>query len=141
MMKKLQNIQDELSELKKEMKIINFKDISKIIINNYITKYKTELTSLYNKKEKAYHLLSFLKGKEKDYLKKILDTYYNSTIKSHIFYANEELNKRNIIGSPYGTYSVINIISDDYCKKIFNENDDSEVNKFIDIKKIIKDLC
>ena len=141
MMKKLKNIQTELSELKKEMKKINFRDISKIIINNYITKYKTKLTSLYNKKEKAYHLLLFLKGKEKDYLKKILDTYYNSNIRSHISYVIEELNKKNIIGSPYDINYVANIIINDYCNKILNEKDDSNVKNYIDIKKIVNDLC
>ena len=141
MMKKLQNIQNEISELKKEMKRINSRDISKIIINDYITKYKIKLSSSYDKKEKVYHILSLLNGKEKDYVKKILDTYYDSNIRSHIIYAIEELNKRNIIGSPYDINYVVNIIIKDYCNNVLNEKDDSDVKNYIDIKKVVNHLC
>ena len=63
-MNKTFNIEKELSELKKEMKRINYRDISKIIINNYISKNKKELPTLNNKKEKADYILTLLHGEE-----------------------------------------------------------------------------
>ena len=44
-MNKNHNIEKELSELKKEMKRINYRDISKIIINNYISKNKKKTST------------------------------------------------------------------------------------------------
>ena len=52
-------IQSELFALKKEMKEISYRDISKLIINNYIEKYSSKL-----KKEKIQKLVKFLFDKK-----------------------------------------------------------------------------
>ena len=89
------NIQKELSELKKEMKRINYRDISKIIINNYISKNKKKLQPLNNKKEKADYILTLLDGKELEYFKKIVITYFDSNLRSHISYVMMDLDKKS----------------------------------------------
>ena len=138
---KLLNVKNELFELKKDMKRINYRDISKIIINEYISRYKTQLPkSLNDKKEKAYYVLKLLEEKEKVCMEKIVNAYYDSNIKSHISHVINEFNKKNIVGSSFDKNYVINSISNDYCKNIIDEKNDDNIKEFIDIKKIIKDL-
>ena len=139
-MNKTFNIEKELSELKKEMKRINYRDISKIIINNYISKNKKELPPLNNKKEKADYILTLLDGKELEYFKKIVITYFDSNLRSHISYAMMDLDKKIIIGSPHNETSLIDKITNDYFMKIFDERDDNNIKNYFDIKKVIKDL-
>ena len=137
---KLLNVKNELFELKKDMKRINYRDISKIIINEYISRYKTQLPkSLNDKKEKAYYVLKLLEEKEKECMEKIVNAYYDSNIKSHISHVINEFNKKNIVGSSFDKNYVINSISNDYCKNIIDEKNDDNIKEFIDIKKIIKD--
>ena len=138
---KLLNMKNELFELKKDMKKINYRDISKIIINEYISRFKSQLPNTLNyKEEKAYYVLTLLEGKEKECMQKIVNTYYDSNIKSHISHVINKYNKKNIVGSSFDKNYVINSISNDYCQKIIDEKNDDNIKAFIDIKKIIKDL-
>lgn len=47
-------------------------------------------------------------------MQKIVNTYYDSNIKSHISYVIKKYNKKNIFGSSFDKNYVINSISDDY---------------------------
>jgi len=142
---KLMNIvqknKKDLDELKKEMKRISYRDISKLIINKYISKYENKLPLNANKKKKAELILSYIVEKdEKNYFKKISETYFDSNIKSHISYILKESEKKMIIGSNYNTNSLINEIFKDYCEKIIEEKNENKINVYIDIKAIIRQL-
>jgi len=63
---KIQN--KEINKLKSELKVIKFRDISKIIINDYIDKYSNKLKRDINKKTKVYSIAELLQGKEKNFL-------------------------------------------------------------------------
>ena len=95
MINKIKNQNEEIVELKKEMKLIKFRDINKVIINNYISKYSKEVSSIYNKKDKAYSISKLLKGKEKFYFDKVIDKYYHSNEVSHFTGLIAEYKKNN----------------------------------------------
>ena len=83
-LEKIQNLNDEIGKLNVTIKKIKFRDISKIIINQYIEKFSHNIKISLNKKDKAYYVIEkILKDKEKIYFKKICDKYYNSNEESH----------------------------------------------------------
>lgn len=140
-------IQSELFVLKKEMKQISYRDISKLIINNYIEKYGNKLKkekNLNNKKDKAKKISTYLAGKEFDFYKKIFEKYYDSNDKSHITNIFHLFGKKNIIGLEVNKSDIINKIFSDYCNVILEEKIDNNNNTVIEdlfgIKKIISDL-
>ena len=83
-LEKIQNLNNEIGKLNSTIKQIKFRDISKIIINEYIEKYSHDIKIPFNKKNKAYYIIEKkLKGKEKNYFKMICDKYYDSNEDSH----------------------------------------------------------
>ena len=66
------------------------RDISKVIINKYIHKFRDDFMENDNKKylskkEKSYIILEKLQGKEKYYFGQIIDKHYEFNSKSHIY--------------------------------------------------------
>jgi hypothetical protein len=84
--------------------------------------------------------LEFLFCKEKDYYKKIIDTYYDSNNKSHISFIINENKKRKIIGINFDEDEIINNITNDYCIKIFDEKNDKTKEDLFKIREIVKNL-
>ena len=139
------HIKMELYKLKKEIKQINYRDVSKLIINDYIQKYEKDINKnkdLINKKQKAFYICKLLIGKEGTYFEKIIKKYYNSNAKSHISVIFDEYGKKCIVGSSYNENYVIEKVYEDYCKKIFDEDiqDKSFIESWFKIKKIISQL-
>ena len=125
-MDKIKKLNQENSELKSQIKKIEFRDISKIIINNYISKYENKLSHSNNKKDKVYKISKFLKGKEQVYFIKLIDDYYHSNELSHITGLLEDYKKKYIVG-----LSNINLkqkIISDYILNIFGVEKDENYN-------------
>lgn len=117
-------IKIELFKLKKQIKQINYRDISKIIINNYINKYETKFKQnkeLKNKKEKAIYICKLLIGHEKQCYEKIVIKYYVSNINSHISTIFDEYGKKYIVGASYDENNFIEKVYEDYRSKILEE--------------------
>ena len=108
----IQKLKKEIFELKSEMKTIKFRDISKMIINNYISKYLNLIKEINNKKDKAYKIADFLNGNEKLYYMTLINKYYESNKSSHITGYIEEYKKKDIIGLSK---------DDDITRKLINE--------------------
>ena len=139
-------IKSELFKLKKEMKQISYRDISRSIINNYIEKYGNKLikeNNLKKKKDKAKKIVTYLKGKESAYYNKIVDKYFDSNYKSHISKIFNDFGKNSIIGLELEKNDIIDKIFSDYCSTILEEkidNNNTVIEQFFEIKKIINDL-
>ena len=87
--KKLFSFNKELQKVKDELICIKMRDISKVIINKYIHKFRDDFMENDNKKylskkEKSYIILEKLQGKEKYYFGQIIDKHYEFNSKSHI---------------------------------------------------------
>jgi len=143
----IKKLNKEVVELKSELKKIKFRDISKVIINNYISKYSDQIAQFKNKKEKAYNISNSLKGKEKFYYDKIIDKYYKSNRASHITGYIEEFQKNNIIGFSKND-DIIKKLINDYIYTIFgidNNENYKEKKKFIsnlfNLPPIVSYLC
>ena len=140
-------IKTELYKLKKEMRRINYRDISKFVINNYIEKYSNKLKGekhLKNKKDKAIKIGAYLNGIESTYYNKIIKKYYDSNYNSHISKIFSEFGKNSIIGLDFDKNDIIDKIFFDYCKTILEEKVDNInntlVEKLFGIKEIINYL-
>ena len=138
-------IKMELDIIKKEMKSINYRDVSKIIINNYINKYQKELNAnkgIKTKKEKAFYISKLLIGNEARYYAKMINKYYNSNINSHIAIIFDEYGKKCIIGSSFDENHVIQKVSEDYYMQIFEEKiqDKNIIESLFNIQEIIRQL-
>ena len=139
-------IKSDLFKLKKEMKQISYRDISKSIINNYIEKYGNKLikeNNLRKKKDKAKKIVTYLKGKESAYYNKIVDKYFDSNYKSHISKIFNDFGKNSILGLELEKNNIIDKIFSDYCSVILEEktdNNNTDIDQFFEIKKIINVL-
>jgi len=139
-------IKSDLFKLKKEMKQISYRDISKSIINNYIEKYGNKLikeNNLRKKKDKAKKIVTYLKGKESAYYNKIVDKYFDSNYKSHISKIFNDFGKNSILGLELEKNNIIDKIFSDYCSVILEEktdNNNTDIEQFFEIKKIINVL-
>ena len=140
-------IKSELFKIKHDMKQINYRDISKPIINNYIKKFENKLNDkklLKNKKEKAMYIIKLLKGQESSYYNKIVNKYYDSNFESHISKIFKEYGKKYIIGMSYDKNDIINKILNDYCNIILDEKNQENVDKIeklFDVRNIIEELA
>lgn len=141
-------IKSELFKLKKEMKAISYRDISKPIINNYIDKYQNKLIkekNLKNKKDKALFITKYLTGQESAYYSKIINKYYDSNEMSHISKIFNDFGKNYIIGLTLEKNDIIDKIFNDYCNIILDEkvtnNNNMLIDKLFGVKKIIKELA
>ena len=134
----------EVLNLKKEMRKINYRDISRNIINDYLNKYHAalNLTKLTNKKDKAIYIgKNLLKGSESTYYNQIVDKYYDSDYKSHISVIFNEYGKKCIVGSKFDKNDVIEKVYVDYCDNIFDDKVDvNNVENRFKIKTIIENL-
>ena len=134
----------EVLNLKKEMRKINYRDISRNIINDYLNKYHAalNLTKLTNKKDKAIYIgKNLLKGSESTYYNQIVDKYYDSDYKSHISVIFNEYGKKCILGSKFDKNDVIEKVYVDYCDNIFDDKVDvNNVENWFKIKTIIENL-
>ena len=140
-------IKSEVFKLKKEMKEISYRDISRFIINNYLQKYGDKLkyeNNLIKKKEKAKKIVSYLSGNESIYFNKIVDKYFDSNYKSHISKIFHDFGKKPIIGLETKKADIIEKVFSDYCKVILeeknNNNNYGAIEGYFGIKKIINDL-
>ena len=138
-------IKMELYKLKNEIKRINYRDISKLIINKYIEKYQKQINNkkdLKNKKEKAFYICKLLERKEATYFEKIINKYYDSNANSHISAIFDEYGKKCIVGSSYNEKYVIENVYEDYCDKIFEEEikDKTFIEKWFGLKDIVGHL-
>ena len=66
----------EVEKLKKDIQNIKYHESSRIIIENYIHKYRDILSEKMNMKEKSFKILEKLEGQEKYYYNQILQHYY-----------------------------------------------------------------
>lgn len=130
-----------ISDLKRELRNINYRDISKVIINTYLDKYYDKLVHLLNKKDKVYHILKLLNGNEYYYYKKIIDKYYESNTKSHISIVFHQIEEECFMDLKSNNSHVIQKKNDEYCSNILEEKTQIEnVEKLFKIKKIINKL-
>ena len=142
-------IKTELFKLKKEIKQISYRDISKLIINNYINKYKNRLEqekNLKTKKDKAMAIIKYLVEPELTYYNKIVNKYYDSNYLSHISKIFKDFGMNYIIGLKIEKNEIIDKIFIDYCKIILEEkinfnNNNTLIEELFGLKKIIKDLA
>ena len=132
----IQKLKKEIFELKSEMKTIKFRDISKMIINNYISKYLNLIKEINNKKDKAYKIADFLNGNEKLYYMTLINKYYESNKSSHITGYIEEYKKKDIIGLSKDDDITRKLINE-YISTIFQIKNDEN---FSEKKKFISDL-
>ena len=87
----------EINNIKQSMKRIEYSDISKNIINNYLLKFEKSLDRKSNKKDKVYKICSLLKGNEKKYFNELVNKYYESNDLSHITQIFKELEEKTIV--------------------------------------------
>ena len=87
----------EINNIKQSMKRIEYRDISKNIINNYLLKFEKSLDRKSNKKDKVYKICSLLKGNEKKYFNELVNKYYESNDLSHITQIFKELEEKTIV--------------------------------------------
>lgn len=134
----------EISKLKHQMKLINYRDISKNIINNYLNKYNNRIPKdIQNqkKKEKANYISKYLKGDERNYYQKIIDKYYDANYKSHISVVFNEYEKNMIVGSKFEKTSIVDKVFEDYCLNIFDTHEKAnEIDNLFKIKEIVGNL-
>ena len=147
LMNSIVKMKSQLCSMKNEMRQISYRDISKLIINNYIDKYEKKLGKEMNikkRKDKANKIIEYIKGNESTYYKRLVNKYYDSNHVSHISKVFEDLGLNYIIGLTYNKNELIDKILADYCKIFLEENNDNktlnEIDNLFGVKKIISEL-
>ena len=147
LMNSIVKMKSQLCSMKNEMRQISYRDISKLIINNYIDKYEKKLGKEMNikkRKDKANKIIEYIKGNESTYYKRLVNKYYDSNHVSHISKVFEDLGLKYIIGLTYNKNELIDKILADYCKIFLEENNDNktlnEIDNLFCVKKIISEL-
>ena len=147
LMNSIVKMKSQLCSMKNEMRQISYRDISKLIINNYIDKYEKKLgkeMDIKKRKDKANKIIEYIKGNESTYYKRLVNKYYDSNHVSHISKVFEDLGLNYIIGLTYNKNELINKILADYCKIFLEENNDNktlnEIDNLFGVKKIISEL-
>ena len=147
LMNSIVKMKSQLCSMKNEMRQISYRDISKLIINNYIDKYEKKLGKEMNikkRKDKANKIIEYIKGNESTYYKRLVNKYYDSNHVSHISKVFEDLGLKYIIGLTYNKNELIDKILADYCKIFLEENNDNktlnEIDNLFGVKKIISEL-
>ena len=147
LMNSIVKMKSQLCSMKNEMRQISYRDISKLIINNYIEKYEKKLGKEMNikkRKDKANKIIEYIKGNESTYYKRLVNKYYDSNHVSHISKVFEDLGLNYIIGLTYNKNELIDKILADYCKIFLEENNDNktlnEIDNLFGVKKIISEL-
>ena len=147
LMNSIVKMKSQLCSMKNEMRQISYRDISKLIINNYIDKYEKKLgkeMDIKKRKDKANKIIEYIKGNESTYYKRLVNKYYDSNHVSHISKVFEDLGLNYIIGLTYNKNELIDKILADYCKIFLEENNDNktlnEIDNLFGVKKIISEL-
>ena len=124
----------EINKIKQSMKRIEYRDISKNIINNYLLKFEKSLDKKSNKKDNVFKICSLLKGDEKKFFSELVNKYYESNDLSHMTQIFKELEEKAIVDEKD---DIINNIINDYICNIFNNNKNVSVSN--DEKKFIEE--
>ena len=147
LMNSIVKMKSQLCSMKNEMRQISYRDISKLIINNYIDKYEKKLgkeMDIKKRKDKATKIIEYIKGNESTYYKRLVNKYYDSNHVSHISKFFEDLGLNYIIGLTYNKNELIDKVLADYCKIFLEENNDNktlnEIDNLFGVKKIISEI-
>ena len=147
LMNSIVKMKSQLCSMKNEMRQISYRDISKLIINNYIDKYEKKLGKEMNikkRKDKANKIIEYIKGNESTYYKRLVSKYYDSNHVSHISKVFEDFGLNYIIGLTYNKNELIDKVLADYCKIFLEENNDNktlnEIDNLFGVKKIISEI-
>ena len=147
LMNSIVKMKSQLCSMKNEMRQISYRDISKLIINNYIDKYEKKLgkeMDIKKRKDKATKIIEYIKGNESTYYKRLVNKYYDSNHVSHISKVFEDLGLNYIIGLTYNKSELIDKVLADYCKIFLEENNDNktlnEIDNLFGVKKIISEI-
>ena len=133
----------EFKAMAKTLKMIEFRDISKIIINNYVEKHGQNMNKELKKKEKVLAICDKLKGREKNYFSQLVKNHYNSNHMSHISEIFKNLEAKHIIGIGKND-DVISETTSEYINSMFKiekeknfKNEKQYISELFDIYKIV----
>ena len=133
----------EFKAMAKTLKMIEFRDISKIIINNYVEKHGQNMNKELKKKEKVLAICDKLKGRKKNYFSQLVKNYYNSNHMSHISEIFKNLEAKHIIGIGKND-DVISETTSEYINSMFKiekeknfKNEKQYISELFDIYKIV----